>query len=186
MTLQPENAPSFYTFESFKLGKRTLVYGALLSIVAFWVAALAFTYGITETLWTPTAKYGTAGPSPASSLDRPSSFANSPTQQIVRVALSDRVLRSLTGTFVSATVNRKYLVTLNNDRLNLQIDGQEKVELIPVSDHSLYAGEERWIQFAASPAGTIDQLDIYDHGRHIVAHRQKAPAPGASSNQTLL
>jgi hypothetical protein len=69
-------------------------------------------------------------------------------------------------------VNRKYLVTLDNGRLNLQIDGQEKVELVPVSDHSLYAGEERWIEFAATPAGTIEQLDIYDHARHIVARRQ--------------
>jgi hypothetical protein len=174
MTLQPENAPSFYTFATFKLGKRALLYGAILSIVAFWAAALAFTVGITETLWTPSepVSYGTIAPSPANSLERSSSPADSPLQKIVRVALSDRVLRSLTGTFVSTAVNRKYLVTLDNGRLNLRIDGQEKVELVPVSDHSLYAGEERWIEFAATPAGTIEQLDIYDHARHIVARRQ--------------
>ncbi|HEX7289424.1 MAG TPA: hypothetical protein VF532_24790 [Candidatus Angelobacter sp.] len=186
MTLQPANAPSFYTFTTFRLGKRTLLYGAILSIVAFWAVALAFTFGISETLWTPSqpAQSGTVTPSPARNLE--SSHASLPPQQIVPVALPKHVLRSLTGTFVSAAAHRTYLITLHEGLLNLEIDGLEKVVLIPVSNHSLYAGEERRIEFAATPAGAIDQLEIYDHGRHIVAHRQKVPAIGTPGNHTLL
>ena len=174
MTLQPEHgAPSFYTFATFKPARRALLYGGLSSILAFWAEVAVFNYGIHENLWTfETVRYGTGLPSPAENLTRSSSAAASHPQKIVRVALADHVLRSLAGAYYSASVNRKYLVALEDGRLSLQVDGQEKVELIPVSAHSLYAGEERWIEFTATSAGTIDQLDIFDHGRHIIALRQ--------------
>lgn len=173
MTLQSENgAPSFYTFATFRPGRTALVYGGVLSILAFCAVAFVFNYGIKEKLWSfEGAPYGFISPA-ASESPKISTPTSAQADKIVRVALPDRVLRSLTGTYFSTTANRKYLVTFDGGQLSLQIDRGNRIELIPISDDTLYAGQGHLIKFAATPAGTIDQLDLYDNGRHIVAARQ--------------
>jgi hypothetical protein len=52
MTFQTENgAPSFYTFPSFHPHRNALLYGAVLSLIAFCAVTLIFNYGIREKLW---------------------------------------------------------------------------------------------------------------------------------------
>ena len=172
MTLQAENgAPSFYTFASFRPGRIALLYGGVLTIISFCVVVFLFNFGIREKLRSfELVSYGSITPSPASARD------NTPTPMpadatIVRIGLSDSTIHSLVGSYFSATVNRKYVISLDGDQLSLQIDAQKKFDLIPVSDHALY-GDGLMIEFMATPAGKIDRLDIYDRGRRIVAVRQ--------------
>ncbi len=67
---------------------------------------------------------------------------------IKRVALSDSAIHSLVGSYFSEKANHKYVITIEGDRLNLRIDAQTGMELIPVSDHSLYANEDLAIEFS--------------------------------------
>jgi hypothetical protein len=131
-----------------------------------------FNYGIREKLWSfQPVDYGSISPSPAEALNStPEPITAGRT--IVKVALSDSTIHSLTGSYFSAKANRSYAITRKGDQLSLQIDAQDKFDLVPVSNHSLYGNEEFMIEFMATPAGKIDQLDIYDRGRHIVASRQ--------------
>jgi hypothetical protein len=175
MTLQSEDGvPSFYTFATFRLGRIALVYGGLLSVISFCVVVFLFNYGIREKLWSfQTVDYGSISPSPAEALNStPEPITAGRT--IVKVALSDSIIHSLIGSYFSAKANRRYAITLKGDQLSLQIDAQDKFDLVPVSNHSLYGNgnEEFMIEFMATTAGKIDQLDIYDRGRHIVASRQ--------------
>jgi hypothetical protein len=173
MALRSENGvPSFYTFTAFSPGRIALLYGGLLTILSFCVVVFLFNYGIREKLWSfETVSYGSISPSAASAID------NTPNpvpakRTIARVALSDSTIHSLVGNYFSATANRWYLITREGDQLSLQIDAQEKLTLIPASDHNLYANEDLTIEFRATSGGRIDQLDIYDRGIHIVAARQ--------------
>lgn len=179
MTLSSENGtPSFYTFATFRPGRIALLYGGLLTIVSFCVVVFLFNYGIREKLWSfEGVSYGSISPSPASAPDN----NTNPTQAkraIVRVALSDSTIQSLIGSYFSATANRRYTIGFEGDQLSLQMDAQQKLDLIPLSDHSLYANEDLKIEFRAASGGKVDQLDIvrqldiYDHGIHIVAARQ--------------
>ena len=173
MTLQSDNGtPSFYTFASFKPGRIALVYGGVLTILSFSVVVFLFNFGIREKLWSiEGVSYGSISPSPAVAGDNTS--APRPEERtIVRVALSDATIKSLLGSYFSATANRRYAITREGDRLSLQIGNQQKFELIPVSDHRLYANEDLTIEFAATAAGKINQLDVYDRGIHITAIRQ--------------
>jgi hypothetical protein len=172
MTLQPENgAPSFYTFATFRLGRTAFMYGCLLSLLAFCAVAFVFNYGIRETLWSVPERlhYGSIAPSEIQ--NTPSSVAAS-SENIVRVALPDRILHSLTGAYFSPEANRKYVVSLQQGQLILRIDSQPLLELVPVSDDTLYAGEGHLLKFHPTAMGTVDRLDFYDNGRHIVALRQ--------------
>ena len=173
MTLQSDNgAPSFYTFASFRPGRIALVYGGVLTILSFSVVVFLFNYGIREQLWSfETVSYGSIAPSPASAAADNANPVQAE-QTIARVALSDSAIHSLIGSYFSATANRRYTITLEGDQLSLQIDAQQKFDLIPVSDHSLYANEDLAIEFRATSAGKIDRLDIHDRGIHIVAVRQ--------------
>ncbi len=172
MTLQSENgAPSFYTFASFRPGRIALLYGGVLTILSFFVVVFLFNYGIREKLRSfENVSYGSISPSPASPHDN-TSTPKPAERTIVSVALPDSTIRSLIGSYFSATANRKYAITFEGDQLSLQIDAQKKFDLIPVSDHALY-GEGLMIEFMATPEGKIDRLHIYERGRHIVAVRQ--------------
>ena len=174
MTLQTESgAPSFYTFPSFHPRRNALLYGAVLSLVAFCAVTLMFNYGIREKLWSfqttpppaiePAYAKPTAEPAPASVRAE---------HTITRVSLPESVLQSLEGVYFSAKVSRTYRISLGGRRIYLQVDQQEKIELIPISDDTLYAGETRLIKFAPASAGSIDRLDIYDGGLHAVARRE--------------
>ena len=173
MTLQSDNGgPSFYTFATFRPGKIALLYGGVLTILSFCVVVFLFNYGIREKLWSfETVSYGSIYPSPASAVDSKQNPMQAE-RTIKRVALSDFAIHSLVGSYFSEKANHKYAITLEGDRLNLRIDAQTGMELIPVSDHSLYANEDLAIEFRAANAGKVDQLDIYDRGRHFVAVRQ--------------
>ena len=173
MTLQPENgAPSFYTFPTFRPARNALLYGGLLSIFAFCAVTFIFNYGIKEKLWSyETAQPGLVSPDSVESVRSSASVAIS-AATLRRIALSDQVLHSLEGTYFSEAVNRTYYVTLSSRRLYLQIDQQEKIELTPVANDTLYAGEGHVIKFAPGAAGTVEHLDVYDNGIHIVAVRQ--------------
>jgi hypothetical protein len=173
MTLQSDNGePSFYTFTAFRPGKIALLYGGLLTILSFCVVVFLFNYGIREKLWSfETVSYGSINPSPASASDSNQNPMQAQ-RTIKRVALSDSTIHSLVGSYFSATANHKYAITLEGDRLNLRIDAQTGMELIPVSDHSLYANQDLAIEFRAANGGKVYQLDIYDRGRHFVAARQ--------------
>lgn len=173
MTLQAENgAPSFYTFATFRLGRTALIYGALISLLAFCAVTFVFSYGIRQKLWSIEGiSYGSISPAFSENQDA-SSSAVEQTEKIMRIALPDRILRSLTGTYVSAEANRKYIVWLQQGQLILRIDSQPLLELVPVSDDTLYAGEGHLIKFHLTAMGNIDRLDLYDNGRHIVALRQ--------------
>ena len=185
MALRSENgAPSFYTFTTFRPGRFALLYGGLLTILSFCVVVFLFNFGIREQLWSFEAvPYGSISPSPASTIEKDSNPIQAK-RTIVRVALSDSTIHSLIGSYFSTTANRWYSLTLEGNRLSLQIDGQPKIELIPVSNHSLYANEDLAIEFMATSAGRADRLDvvhqldvihqleIYDRGRHFIATRQ--------------
>jgi len=173
MTLQSENGvPSFHTFASFRPGRIALVYGGLISVISFCVVVFLFNYGIREKLWSfEGVSYGTISPSLASADDNTS--ASRPTERtILRSALSDSTIQSLIGSYFSPTANRWYTISREGDQLSLQIGSQQKVSLIPVSDHGLYVNDDLTIEFMAASAGKIDRLDIYDRGIHIVAARQ--------------
>lgn len=173
MTLQSENGtPSFYTFATFRPGRIALLYGGLLTILSFCVVVFLFNYGIREQLWSfESVPHGSISPSPASTRDDTSTPSQAQ-RTIVRVALSDSTIHSLVGSYFNATANRRYTIRLEGDRLNLQIDAQQKFDLIPVSDRRLYVNEDFTIEFRATPAGKTDRLDIDDRGIHIVAVRQ--------------
>jgi hypothetical protein len=173
MTLHAENgAPAFYTFATFRPGRCALFYGGLLSLLAFCAVTFVFNYGIKEKLWSfEGVPYGYISPS-APTLENAPSASSASRETIVGVVLPDHILRSLTGTYFSAEANRKYLISLNNGRLSLCIDSQQLIELVPTSEDTLYAGEGHIIKFRVSATGSIDRLDLYDNGRHIIAHRQ--------------
>jgi hypothetical protein len=173
MTLQPENgAPSFYTFPTFRPARKALLYGGLLSIFAFCAVTFIFNYGIKEKLWSyEMVQPGLVSPGPVESAQGSASAAIS-AETLRRIALSDHVLHSLEGTYFSEAVNRTYNVSLNGRRLYLQIDHQEKIELIPVSGDTLYAGEGHVIKFAPGVTGSVEHVDVYDNGSHIVAVRR--------------
>ena len=172
MTLQSENgAPSFYTVPTFRPAGAALLYGLLLSIVAFCVVTLVFNYGIRETLWS----YATPESNslfPTTSDSSSNSFSQTSTKTITRISLPNSVLQSLQGTYFSEQVNRTYDLTLDGDTIYLQIDRQQKLELVPVSQDTLYVSEGHIVKFHPTAIGNIDRLDLYDNGRHIVAHRQ--------------
>jgi hypothetical protein len=172
MTLQLENgAPSFYTVPTFRPAGNALLSGLLLSVAAFGLVAFIFNYGINETLWsyaTPETNSEFAASSPASS----TSAAQTSAETITRISLPASVLQSLQGSYFSEQVNRNYDITLDGRNIYLQIDRQQKLELVPVSEDTLYAGEGHLIKFHLTTVGDIDRLDLYDNGRHIVAHRQ--------------
>ena len=172
MTLQSENgAPSFYTVPTFRPAGTALLYGLLLSIVAFCVVTLVFNYGIRETLWS----YATPESNsvfPTTSDNSSNSFPQTSTETITRISLPNSVLQSLQGTYFSEQVNRTYEITLDGDTIYLQIDRQQKFELVPVSEDTLYAGEAFILKFSPDLAGQVDHLDIYRHGQHFVALRQ--------------
>lgn len=173
MTLQIESgAPSFYTFSTFHLHKNALRYGAALSLISFCAVTLIFNYGIREKLWTfqtvqplsiePSYANPTADATPASAAAE---------RTIMRVSLPGSVLHSLEGVYFSVQVSRTYRISLDGQRIYLQVDQQQKIELIPISDDTLYAGETRLIKFAPTSAGGIDRLDIYDGSFHALAKR---------------
>jgi hypothetical protein len=172
MTLQPENgAPSFYTVPAFKPAGNALLSGLLLSIAGFCFVVLIFNYGIGETLWS----YAT--PEPNSDLTAFSaaarhSFPQASTERIARISVPDSLLRSLQGTYFSEQVNRTYEITLDGDKIYLQIDRQQKLELVPVSDDTLYAGEGFIVKFSPDVVGQVDHLDIYNNGQHLIAQRR--------------
>ena len=172
MTLQPENgAPSFYTVPAFRPTGNALLSGLLLSVAAFGLVAFIFNYGINETLWsyaTPETNSEFAASSAASS----TSVRQASTETIRRISLPNSVFQSLQGTYFSEQVNRTYDITLNGHFIYLQIARQPKLELVPVSEDTLVAGEGHLIKFHLTAMGDIDRLDLYDNGRHIVAHRQ--------------
>lgn len=173
MTLQPENgAPSFYTFTTFSPGRSALIYGGLLSFLAFCAVTFVFNYGIKEKLWSfEGAPFGFISPSGSQGRNAPSGVAPA-TESIVRLVLPDHVLRSLTGAYFSVEANRKYFISLQQGQLSLRIDSQQPIELVPVSDDTLVAGKGHVIKFHFSTAGSIDRLDLYDSGRYIIAQRQ--------------
>lgn len=172
MTLQPENgAPSFYTVPAFRPTGNALLSGLLLSIAGFCLVTLIFNYGIRETLWsyaTPESTSDLTASSDASSM----TVRQASTETITRISLPNSVLQSLQGTYFSEQVNRTYDITLDGRNIYLQIDRQQKLELVPVSEDTLYAGEGHLIKFHLTAMGNIDRLDLYDNGRHIVALRQ--------------
>jgi hypothetical protein len=172
MTLQPENGvPSFYTVPRFRPGGNALLSGLLLSVAAFGLVAFIFNYGINETLWsyaTPESNSEFTASSNASSMSVPQSS----TETITRIPLPQAMLQSLQGTYFSEQVNRTYDITLDGHNIYLQIDRQQKLELVPVSEDTLYAGEGFILKFSPNLAGDVDHLDIYRNGQHIVALRQ--------------
>lgn len=178
MTLQAEDrVPSFYTFAVFRPGRIALLYGGVLTIASFCVVVFLFNFGIREQLWSfPTAEYGSISASPAEAPNQAADAMAAP-RTLARVDLSDSTVHSLVGTYFSATANRRYTITLEGDELKLHvgtpgIDALQNVNLIPVSDHRLYAGEELSLEFTAASDGKISQIDVYDLGRHFVAVRQ--------------
>lgn len=173
MTLQTENgAPSFYTFPSFHPRRNALLYGAVLSFIAFCLVTLIFNYGIREKLWSYDSAAFDSSASPSSE-SVSSSFSQTTVQPTIRaVILPDSVLHSLEGTYFSAEVNRTYSITVDKRHIYWQIGDEQKGELVPLSDDTLYAGEGHLIKFAADSAGRVDHLDIYDNGEHVVASRK--------------
>ena len=173
MTFQTENgAPSFYTFPSFHPRWNALLYGAVLSLLAFCAVTLIFNYGIREKLWT----YDSAGLNSGASVPSESvsgSFSQTAAPSTIRaVTLSDSILHALEGTYLSVEVNRTYSLTVDKRQIYWQIGGEQKIALVPISDDTLYAGEGHLIKFGVNSAGRVDHLDIYDNGRHIVASRE--------------
>ena len=172
MTLQTENgAPSFYTFPSFHPRRNALLYGVVLSLIAFCAITLIFNYGIREKLWSYNSAAFDSSASPSSE-NVSSSFSQTSVPPTIRaVTLPDSVLHSLEGTYFSAEVNRTYLIIVDGQQIYWQVDHQAKTELIPVSDDTLYAGEGHLIKFAADSAGRVDHIDLYDDGHHVIARR---------------
>jgi len=171
MTFQTENgAPSFYTFPSFHPRRNALLYGAVLSLIAFCAVTLIFNYGIREKLWS----YQAAEPDLVFSATSGVMSSSSSTAEMTirRISLPDAVLHSLVGVYFSAEVNRTYSITLDGRQIYLRIDQQEKIELIPVSGDTLYLGEGHLIKFAPGVTSVVERLHIYDNGTHITALRQ--------------
>ena len=172
MTLQSENgAPSFYTVPSFRPAGNALLSGVLLSIAGFCLVVLVFNYGIRETLWsyaTPESNSELTASSDASS----ESFPQTSTEMVTRVSLPNSILQSLQGTYFSEQVNRTYEITLDGHHIYLQIDRQQKIELVPIAEDTLYAGDGHLIKFRLTALENIDRLDLYDNGQHIVAFRK--------------
>lgn len=166
MALQIENGtPSFYTFSTFHLHRNALLYGAALSLISFCAVTLIFNYGIREKLWSfQTAQPLSIEPSYAKPMTNAAPARAAAEHTITRVVLPDSVLHALEGTYFSAKANRTYHISLDGRRLYLQVDQQEKRELIPVSEDTLYAGEGQLIKFTADWAGRIDRLEIYANG----------------------
>ena len=172
MTLQPENgAPSFYTVPAFRPAGNALLSGLLLSIAGFCLVVLIFNYGIRETLWsyaTPESNSDVTAFSEAAS----TSSAQASTERITRISFPNSIFQSLQGTYFSKQVNRTYEITLDGDEIYLQIDRQQKLELVPVAQDTLYAGEGFIVKFSPDVVGQVDHLDIYNNGQHIVALRK--------------
>jgi hypothetical protein len=172
MTLEPENgAPSFYTVPAFRPAGNALLSGLLLSVAAFCVVVLIFNYGIRETLWsyaTPESKSDFTAFSDAGSTSLPQTS----TETITRISLPNSVIQSLEGTYFSEQLNRTYDITLAGRNIYMQIDHQQKLELIPVSEDTLYGGEAFILKFSRNLAGDVDHLDIYRNGQHFIAQRQ--------------
>ena len=174
MTLQPENgAPSFYTFSNFQLHKNALLYGAVLSLLSFCAVILIFNYGIREKLWSfQTAQPLSIEPSYAQPTANAAPARAAAPETITRVSLPDSVLHSLAGAYFSEQVNRTYHISLDGNRIYLEVDQQEKRELIPIANDTLYAGDGQLIKFSLSRSGTIDQLDFYNDGQHTISRRR--------------
>jgi len=172
MTLQPENgAPSFYTVPTFRPAGNALLTGLLMSIAGFCLVVLIFNYGIRETLWSyasPESDSDLTAFSDAASTSLPQAG----TERIVRISLPNSILQSLRGTYFSEQVNRHYEITLDGNAIYLQIDHQQKLELVPVAEDTLYAGDGHLVKFRLTVRANIDRIDLYDNGRHIVAIRQ--------------
>ncbi|HWG50374.1 MAG TPA: hypothetical protein VN669_11810 [Candidatus Acidoferrales bacterium] len=172
MTLQTENgAPSFYTFPSFHPRRNALLYGVVLSLIAFCLVTLIFNYGIREKLWSYDSAAFDSSASPSSD-SVSSSFSQTSVPPTIRVVtLPDSVLHSLEGAYFSAEMNRTYLITVDGQQIYLRIDHQPNTELIPISDDTLYAGEGHLIKFAVDSAERVDHIDLYDDGHHVIARR---------------
>ena len=79
------------------------------------------------------------------------------------------------GTYVAELPeNLRLSITVEGGRLRVQAFGQAKTAMIPVSSTKFFPVgiTNRWIEFSGNKEGPVQQLDIYQSGRHIKAYRQ--------------
>jgi hypothetical protein len=98
-----------------------------------------------------------------------------PAQVVAPVKVSEEVLQSYVGTYVAELPdNLRLSITVEDGRLRVQAFGQAKTAMIPVSSTKFFPVgiTNRWIEFSRNKEVPVQQLDIYQSGRHIKAHRQ--------------
>jgi hypothetical protein len=116
---------------------------------------------------------GTASPNSVS--EGPAADSHSAPSALAAADLNPGVLQSYVGTYIgdSAEISRAE-VTVAGGQLQLEVAGQFKSPLVPVSQTQFVAASvpDCRVEFVKSGAGIVDRLEIYKSGHRITAlHR---------------
>ena len=110
---------------------------------------------------------------PMASLSIPSSSAP-PVAPIIGLSLVADELQPYTGSYVGTDPDRAQVkVTMENGRLQLDVAGQFRSQLLLVSNPQLMGCgiADCWVRFDTRGDGFFNRLEIHNGGREIVAYR---------------
>src|SRR5215470_2906357 len=97
-----------------------------------------------------------------------------PSAPIIGLSLVSEELQAYTGSYVGTDPDRVQVkVTMDNSRLQLEVVGQFRSQLLLLSNPQLMGCEiaDCWVHFGAREDGSFDRLEIHNGGREIVAYR---------------
>lgn len=110
---------------------------------------------------------------PTASLSIPSSSAP-PAAPIIGLSLVSEELLPYTGSYVGTDPDRAQVkVTMDNGRLQLEVAGQFRSQLLLVSNPQLMGCgiADCWVHFDTRGDGFFNRLEIHNRGHEIVAYR---------------
>lgn len=110
---------------------------------------------------------------PMAPLSIPSASAP-PSAPMIGLSLLSEELQTYTGSYVGTDPNRAQVkVTMDNGRLQLDVAGQFRSQLLLLSNPQLMGCgiADCWVRFDARGDGFFNRLEIHKGGREIVAYR---------------
>jgi hypothetical protein len=118
----------------------------------------------------PSAKPPQAGAPAAESVE------TSPAAVNTSIDTAAGILQSYAGTYVSqAPAGQRVRVTIEGDRLQLEVVGEFRSLLAPLPNSQLLACSvgDCWVRFSTSAKGTVDRIEVHHLGRQVFAFREQ-------------